>query len=288
MKVNQTEKVVVKSFRSEIVCKSTESATKERAKNGRFVKQGRVVKNSTKQTSPAKTTHPKNVAKSLAFCKRNGMGRDVAIELKQMDSEVIELMINTVFWATCCVVDESFDPFPNWCGIQSKKKYAAIRSVLDCIPSVQKMKYLIRKRKFHSHFANAAHLHEAHKLLSWIITSHKGHIHYLPRKYQTKFEKGLSGTNLRLFKIVNSPEKEASFLSAKGRHKTEFLYHGSRYHSWHSILHNNLKNLSNTPQMVHQNASYGPGIYLTEFATTSLKYVFYSRDHWNKLTMSKI
>ncbi len=149
---------------------------------------------------------------------------------------------------------------------------------------------MIASRTFHSHFANSPHLHEAHSLLTWIVTSHKGSLKHIPLAEQTQFEMNLSANgNLRLFKITNSPEKEASFLRAKGNSQTEFMFHGSNPYCWHSIIHNNLKNLSNTPQMAHGN-SWGNGIYMAQFAQGALKKDCASTavGQWNNATMGKL
>lgn len=50
-----------------------------------------------------------------------------------------------------------------------------------------------------------------------------------------------------------------------------FLYHGSAIESWHPIMRNGIKNLSNTKLMVH-GAVHGPGVYLAKSANTARGY----------------
>ncbi len=222
---------------------------------------------------------------SYQFCLQNGSGRDVAIELQQMDSEVIELMINMVYWATFAPVPvATFVPFPHDLFSQvNSVGFQEIVHAIGALPSAQAMKQIIAARTFHSHFANKAHnLHQAHSLLTWIVTSHKGSLKHISLAQQTEFERNLSASgSLRLFKITNSPEKEASFLQAKGQKKTVWAYHGSAFHNWHSIIHNNLKNCTGTSLEAH-GASYGGGIYLGVAVDTSLGYCNPAEHVWPK------
>ncbi len=148
------------------------------------------------------------------------------------------------------------------------------------------MKEMIASRTFHSHFANAPHLHEAHSLLTWIVTSHRGSLKHIPLAEQTDFEKRVAPGALCLFKIVNAPEKEASFLAAKKQFATEHLYHGSRAYCWHSIVRNNLKNLSGTPQQVH-GAGQGHGIYLGSDAQLANGHMQHAQGYWKNAALGK-
>ncbi len=288
MKAKQTKKVVEKSSRclknapdksTMVLRKPVENnATLSTASIGKstVVKQ---IKDKKAVVSISKKTN-----QSLAFCLKNGQGRDVAIELQQMDSEVIELMICMVYWATHGQHMSMFQPHPTKF---SAKNHKCLRETLDELPKVSFMKQKLLKNTFHKYFANAPHLHEAHSLLTWIVTSHKGSLKHIPVADQTKCEKSLSGKgNLHLFKITNSPEKETSFKRAVNRSDTqasEWAYHGSAAHCWHSIIHNNLKLL---PGMKHGQC-YGRGIYMCKNAGIPMGYSHSAVSTWAKQTLGE-
>jgi ubiquitin-conjugating enzyme E2 Q len=76
----------------------------------------------------------------------------------------------------------------------------------------------------------------------------------------------------KAYKVIHSQEKNDEFLKLKGESgMSHFLFHGSRWHNWYSILRNGLKNCSKTKLMT-AGAAYGDGIYLSDDANLSLGY----------------
>ena len=64
---------------------------------------------------------------------------------------------------------------------------------------------------------------------------------------------------------TDNPSKEANFARRKKILGSHFLFHGSPFYNWHSILRGGLKNLSGS-NMMSNGASYGPGIYFSEMS----------------------
>jgi len=70
-----------------------------------------------------------------------------------------------------------------------------------------------------------------------------------------------------LYEFKYHPSIESNF----DYNNSIFLYHGSAIESWHPIMRNGIKNLSNTKLMVH-GAVHGPGVYLAKSANTARSY----------------
>jgi ubiquitin-protein ligase len=76
----------------------------------------------------------------------------------------------------------------------------------------------------------------------------------------------------KAYKVVHTQQKNEEFLKLKGENgKSHFLFHGSGWHNWYSILRNGLKNCSGTKLMT-AGAAYGNGIYLSDNAGLSFGY----------------
>ena len=69
--------------------------------------------------------------------------------------------------------------------------------------------------------------------------------------------KDFSGNNF-VIQLSHSPEKEEEF-----KNVTSYLYHGSPFGNWYSLIKNGIKNYSGTKLMSH-GAAYGNGVYLTD------------------------
>jgi hypothetical protein len=86
-------------------------------------------------------------------------------------------------------------------------------------------------------------------------------------------KKVIDNTNLEFFDIKYSTEVEtviSSKLETEGK-KYYYLFHGSPFYCWYSIIKNGLKNMSNTKYMT-TGAAYGPGIYLSDNCSVSCGY----------------
>jgi len=80
---------------------------------------------------------------------------------------------------------------------------------------------------------------------------------------------GIKGDKFKIYKIVHPVDKEEEFKQMSTN--TNFLFHGSRWCNWYSILRNGLKNCSKTKLMT-AGAAYGDGIYLSDDINLSFGY----------------
>lgn len=76
--------------------------------------------------------------------------------------------------------------------------------------------------------------------------------------------------NVLVYKILHPVDKEKEFKTVSAD-KVLYLFHGSNWHNWHSIMRNGLKNCSNTKLMT-AGAAYGNGIYLSSEFGYSFNY----------------
>jgi ubiquitin-protein ligase len=81
---------------------------------------------------------------------------------------------------------------------------------------------------------------------------------------------GLKSNSFEIYKIIHPSDKEDEFNQIKCTTKS-YLFHGSRWCNWYSILRNGLKNCSKTKLMT-TGAAYGNGIYLASDVNTSFSY----------------
>jgi len=85
---------------------------------------------------------------------------------------------------------------------------------------------------------------------------------------------------IRWYKIRHDLQIEDQFKQNKkqnGGGSYSYLFHGSSFENWYSIITNGLKNYSNTKNMKHGN-SYGSGIYLSDEFSFSQRYA----NNYNK------
>lgn len=73
--------------------------------------------------------------------------------------------------------------------------------------------------------------------------------------------------NIKLFELKYHISIEKQYTP----HNSIYLFHGSAKESWHPIMRNGIKNLSNTKLMAH-GAAFGPGIYLANSMLTAIGY----------------
>lgn len=79
----------------------------------------------------------------------------------------------------------------------------------------------------------------------------------------------IKSNKFEIYKIQQYPDKEEEFNKLPG--KRDYIFHGSRWCNWYSILRNGLKNCSKTKLMT-AGAAYGNGIYLSDDIHVSLGY----------------
>ena len=107
------------------------------------------------------------------------------------------------------------------------------------------------------------------KLLRSVLSSFRGHLIQL--QGADRFAVMETENQFRL--CTDSPAKEAAFTRLKEKHGSQFLFHGSPFSNWHSILREGLKNMSGTRMMSHGDTE-GSGIYLANWSTTSAAYCY--------------
>lgn len=81
----------------------------------------------------------------------------------------------------------------------------------------------------------------------------------------------IKGNGYKVYKIVHPLDKEKEFKELTKATVTQYLFHGSRWCNWYSILRNGLKNCSNSKLMT-AGAAYGAGIYLSDNVQLSYNY----------------
>lgn len=82
---------------------------------------------------------------------------------------------------------------------------------------------------------------------------------------------GIQSDHFTIYKIVHPSDKEEEFKGLVGGDKTGFLFHGSNWSNWFSVIRNGLKNCSNSKLML-KGAAYGSGIYLSGDINVSYGY----------------
>lgn len=82
---------------------------------------------------------------------------------------------------------------------------------------------------------------------------------------------GIKGDKFKVYKIIHPEDKEDEFKKISGDVKTDYLFHGSGWCNWYSILRNGLKNCSKSKLQLC-GAAYGNGIYLSSTTTLSFNY----------------
>ena len=76
-----------------------------------------------------------------------------------------------------------------------------------------------------------------YRLLHSVLNSCRGHLMQLHGEDQFPMMK----TDYQFRLHTDSPSKEAVFAQLKAKHGSRYLFHGSSYHNWHSILSEGLK-----------------------------------------------
>ena len=111
------------------------------------------------------------------------------------------------------------------------------------------------------------------QLLRWVLNSCQGHLMQL----QGEDEFPTMATRYQFRLCTDRPSKEAAFSQLKEKYGSQFLFHGSPFYNWHSILEGGLKNMSNTTLMSN-GSSYGPGIYLAENSELAARHCDYKNE----------
>eukprot|EP00742_Colponemidia_sp_Colp-10_P007439 GILJ01008009.1.p1 GENE.GILJ01008009.1~~GILJ01008009.1.p1 ORF type:complete len:1020 (-),score=161.50 GILJ01008009.1:314-3328(-) len=111
----------------------------------------------------------------------------------------------------------------------------------------------------------------AYQLIKFVLATNRLHLRHL-KAADRMF--GLPDGTHQFAILHNSPEKEACFQQLKATHGSFFVWHGSSFENWYSILRNGLRVLSNT-RLMTAGAAYGSGIYVSP--TTQVSWGYSSR-----------
>lgn len=82
---------------------------------------------------------------------------------------------------------------------------------------------------------------------------------------------GIKSDKFKIYKIIHPVDKEEEFKQISNKVQSSYLFHGSRWCNWYSILRNGLKNCSGSKLMVSGQA-HGQGIYLSDDINLSYGY----------------
>jgi len=86
------------------------------------------------------------------------------------------------------------------------------------------------------------------------------------------------------YKNVYDKDKESNFKDKN----THYLYHGSPYSNWYSIMRTGIKNASNNPDLFLHGDVHGAGIYLSNDAMLSLGYSTSGANNWRVLAIYEV
>ena len=161
-------------------------------------------------------------------------------------------------------------------SLDNRGRHAAIRTLLDTLPSVNEMaNYLRNAQGLRAQLSGCTEIIPAAvALLRWIIASNRSCIIYDEKACSNEIVHGMYGF-LQFRFASGAPDKESRFIKSvnevQGRLEqkcpTIFAWHGSPLKNWHSIVREGL----NFDQIQHGRA-YGNGVYHALQAEVSLTY----------------
>jgi poly [ADP-ribose] polymerase 6/8 len=242
-----------------------------------------------KHAMPSQRCIPCNSTDCIRIMAEQNVGNDIQ-DMIRSDPVAVDLIISFAYLATYSKHD-MYDLFPSRfqtvhdtqdTGTQTgTQKYAGFLEALDRLPSVDIMVHLIESGDFMAFMHETVFMKESYHVLYWLLNSNRTAIRHISASDQTEDEQTLAGSRseTRLFAIVNTPEKEQSFIDACKAEKdadsasegVERVYHGSSITSWHSIIQRSLQSYSGTERQAH-GAIYGNGVYLSTRVNTAMQY----------------
>ena len=159
-------------------------------------------------------------------------------------------------------------------SIESEADWWCLIEAVEGTPAMAVMAKQPNLQKFLSNMAVASQVGmQRFRMLRWVLNSCQGHLMQL--QGEDMFTTVATKYQFRL--CTDRPSKEAAFSQLKEKHGSQFLFHGSPFYNWHSILQNGLQNLSNTSLMSCGNA-HGPGIYLAESSELAARHCNYETE----------
>jgi ubiquitin-protein ligase len=172
------------------------------------------------------------------------------------NKDITEFLITNAYYALNCARSNTiFEPVPdNWSIIENKVN-KSISVVIKTIKNAYNDAEIIEKLN-----------ENTYTFIKFILKSNKMLIklQYFANKNDSKY------SNLENIVLLNVIHTELIEDKLKGK-TTRYLYHGSPYENWYSIMRNGLKIGSKNKYFIN-GAAYGEGIYLSNNFHTSLQY----------------
>jgi ubiquitin-protein ligase len=145
----------------------------------------------------------------------------------------------------------------NYDQLKDFKKLYSVTNKLDINNLCEKIKLCYDDRELEKEIGL-----DLYKFIRFVVLSCKVDI---------KKDNELSEDSFSIYKISHPFDKEDSFTKKLNDNKYGYLFHGSKWQNWYSILRNGLKNCSKTKLMT-AGAVHGNGIYLSDNAGLSMGY----------------
>eukprot|EP01087_Luapelamoeba_hula_P016667 TRINITY_DN5141_c0_g1_i1.p1 TRINITY_DN5141_c0_g1~~TRINITY_DN5141_c0_g1_i1.p1 ORF type:complete len:723 (-),score=132.06 TRINITY_DN5141_c0_g1_i1:71-2239(-) len=199
-----------------------------------------------------------------------GLGANVNSEIARAP-EVVDLMISLALSASeCARAEDVLVPYPSdFLDEKKAKDFNRLKQTLNDLPPLSDLKEFSEIRATLDKLDPNPPGHKVYyRLIRWLLTSNRAHLIRLSEEQQF----AEMATPYQYMLLMSNPEKEARFAQLKKKHGSFLAFHGSPLENWHSIMHNGLRNLSNTKGMLH-GAAHGAGIYLAPNAGTSQGYM---------------
>jgi len=196
-----------------------------------------------------------------------GLGINVENEVNN-NPHVVDILVSLAYSAASSSNqwdrrDQVWEAFPTDFieKLSGKRNYDTLLQVLNLIPPVREMAQSSNLSKMLAERCKQKGLdqHMAYRLLRFILATNRTHLiqlkeHQLIKEMQTPYQ----------YKLMSStPEHEKRFQKKKAQYGSCFLFHGSPFPNWHSIMRNGLRN-----KMCRV-----PGIYMANNSSISIGYM---------------
>jgi ubiquitin-protein ligase len=177
-------------------------------------------------------------------------------EYYKSHNQITEFLIANAYYALNCARSKIiFEPVPdNWSVIENKVN-KSVNEVIKTIKDAYNDEEIIEKLN-----------ENTYTFIKFILESNKMlfKLQYFANTHNCKY------SNLEDIILLNVIHTELIEDKLKGK-TTRYLYHGSPYENWYSIMRNGLKIGSKNKYFINGSA-YGEGIYLSDNFNTSLQY----------------
>jgi ubiquitin-protein ligase len=219
---------------------------------------------------------------------------DIIINTYNSKPIVFEFLLNTCFSALLSKRrNKIFEPFPpkfilskdnNFIGRGKLSELENIQiykdfNIIDFLIKNITPNYIINSIKKCSTDNELCNIigQELYYLLKFMISTNK-----IDLKHVELFDSintSLDISNIIQYQIIHSDDIENKF-KTHTNNNTNFLFHGSSYENWYSIMRNGIKIMSGTKLMVNA-AVYGNGIYLSDSFRYSCEYSLKYNNNYN-------